>query len=55
MSHQITWYILAHMPCFRRPSHLYELCKSWHIFIIELFITCLQILNPAIIAATPEF
>ena len=22
MSHQITWYILAHMPCFRRPSHI---------------------------------
>ena len=24
MSHQMTWYILAHMPYFRRPSHKYQ-------------------------------
>ena len=23
MSHQMTWYILAHMPYFRRPGHIY--------------------------------
>jgi len=22
MSHQMTWYILAHMPYFRRPGHI---------------------------------
>ena len=27
MSHQMTWYILAHMPYFRRPGHLFYCCK----------------------------
>ena len=24
MSHQMTWYILAHMPYFRRPGHIFQ-------------------------------
>ena len=27
MSHQMTWYILAHMPYFRRPGHNFSLCS----------------------------
>jgi len=27
MSHQMTWYILAHMPYFHRPSHICTICN----------------------------
>ena len=27
MSHQMIWYILAHMPYFRRPGHI--LCRNY--------------------------
>ena len=40
MSHQMSWYILAHMPYFRRPGHI-----LWHIFIILIAWLCNVIIN----------
>jgi len=42
MSHQMTWFILAHMPCFRRPGHI------WWLIRILVLKHSIYILQPAL-------